>query len=175
MALERWAASVAEAEGFLGALVAAVGEEDEDFAAGLRGELVVGGEVDGVVEERAAGVGGGKGAAADAGRPVEALAALIEAGSMARVSSGRLLVSSARRSTLTSKVMRKARSLGVRTSLRKRTADCCSRGRTCCWLPLVSRRMPMVRGRFFSWVRVLMVWGWWSSRTRQSEGVRLRT
>jgi hypothetical protein len=54
-------------EGFLGALVASVGEEDEDFAASLRGELVVGGEVDGVVEEGAAGVGGGEGASADAG------------------------------------------------------------------------------------------------------------
>ncbi len=42
--------------------------------------------------------------------------------------------------------------LGVRTSLRNSAPDCCSRGRTPFWLPLVSRRMPMVRGRFFSWV-----------------------
>jgi len=109
------------------------------------------------------------------GVPAEAVAALMLAALMARESSGRLLVSSARRSTLTSKEIRKARSLGVRTSFRKRTADCCSRGRTRCWLPLVSSRRPMVRGRFFSWVRVLMVWGWWLSRTWQSAGVRLRT
>ena len=54
-------------EGLLRALVAAVGEEDEDLAAGLGGELVVGGEVDGVVEQGAAGMGGGEGASADAG------------------------------------------------------------------------------------------------------------
>ena len=41
-------------EGFLGALVAAVGQNDEDFATGLLGELVVGGEVDGVEEKGAA-------------------------------------------------------------------------------------------------------------------------
>jgi hypothetical protein len=109
------------------------------------------------------------------GGPEEALAALMVAAWMARVSSGTLLVSSASWSTLTSKEMRKARSLGVRTSLRKRMADCCSVGRTFCWLPLVSRSRPMVRGRFFSWVRVLMVCGWWLSRTWQSAGVRLRT
>lgn len=54
-------------EGLLGALVDAVGEEDEDLAAGLGGEFVVGGEVDGVVEEGAAGVGDGERAAAEAG------------------------------------------------------------------------------------------------------------
>ena len=42
-------------EGLLRALVAAVGEEDEDLAACLLAELVVGCEVDGVVEEGAAG------------------------------------------------------------------------------------------------------------------------
>jgi hypothetical protein len=54
-------------EGLLGALVSSVGEQDEDFAAGLGGELVVGGQVDGVVEQGAAGMGGGKGASSDAG------------------------------------------------------------------------------------------------------------
>src|SRR5258708_1366670 len=43
-------------EGLLRALVAAVGKEDEDLAAGLLVELVVGGEVDSVVEEGAAGL-----------------------------------------------------------------------------------------------------------------------
>ena len=42
-------------EGLLRALVAAVGQEDEDLAAGFLAEFVVGGEVDGVEEERAAG------------------------------------------------------------------------------------------------------------------------
>ena len=55
-------------EGLLGALVAAVGEQDEDLAAGLLAELVVGGEEDGVVEEGAAGVAvAGDGAGAGAG------------------------------------------------------------------------------------------------------------
>ena len=57
-----------------------------------------------------------------------------------------------------SKEMRKASSLGVRTSLRNSAPDCCSSGRTFIWLPLVSRRMPMVRGRFFSWVKFLVFW-----------------
>ena len=55
MALAFWAASVAVFEVLLGALIAAVGEHDEDFAAGLLAELVVGGEIDGVVEQRSAG------------------------------------------------------------------------------------------------------------------------
>ena len=42
-------------EGLLRALVAAVGEHDEDLAAGFLAEFVVGGEVDGVEEEGAAG------------------------------------------------------------------------------------------------------------------------
>jgi len=42
-------------EGLLRALVAAVGEQDENLAAGLLAELVVGGEVDGVEEQCAAG------------------------------------------------------------------------------------------------------------------------
>ena len=59
-------------EGLLRALVAAVGEQDEDLAAGLLAELVVGGEVDGVEEEGAAGVavagdGAGAGAGVDGG------------------------------------------------------------------------------------------------------------
>ncbi len=51
----------------LRALVAAIGEEDEDLAASLLTELVVGGEVDGVVEQGAAGgavAGDGAGACA---------------------------------------------------------------------------------------------------------------
>ncbi len=55
MALAFWAASVAGLEGLLRALVASVGEEDEDLAACLLAELVVGGEVDGVEEQGAAG------------------------------------------------------------------------------------------------------------------------
>src|ERR1700760_493678 len=59
-------------EVFLRALVAAVGEHDEDLAAGLLAELVVGGEVDGVVEKGAtggsvAGDGAGAGAGVDLG------------------------------------------------------------------------------------------------------------
>ena len=55
-------------EGFLGTLVAAVGEEDEDFAAGFLAEFVVCGEVDGVVEEGSAGGAvAGDGAGASAG------------------------------------------------------------------------------------------------------------
>src|SRR6266851_508134 len=59
-------------EGFLGALVAAVGEEDEDLAAGLLAKLVVGGEVDGVEEQGSsggavAGDGTGAGAGVDLG------------------------------------------------------------------------------------------------------------
>jgi hypothetical protein len=42
-------------EGLLGALVAAVGEQDENLASGFLSELVVGGEVDGVEEESASG------------------------------------------------------------------------------------------------------------------------
>ena len=57
-----------------------------------------------------------------------------------------------------SKEMRKASSLGLMTSLRKRAPASCSRGRTLVWEPEVSRRMPMVRGRFFSWVKFLMGW-----------------
>ena len=54
-------------EGLLRALVAAVGEQDEDLAAGFLAELVVGGEVDGVVEQGALGravAGDGAGACA---------------------------------------------------------------------------------------------------------------
>ena len=55
-------------EGLLRALVAAVGEQDEDLAAGFLAELVVGGEVDGVEEQGAAGVAvAGDGAGAGAG------------------------------------------------------------------------------------------------------------
>ena len=57
-------------EGLLRALVLAVGEDDEDLAAGLRLQLVVRGEVDGVVEQRAARVAGGEWAAANAGNAV---------------------------------------------------------------------------------------------------------
>ena len=68
MALDFWAASMAVLEFVLGALVAAVSEHDEDLAAGLLVELVVGGEIDGVVEERSAGVAvAGDGAGAGAG------------------------------------------------------------------------------------------------------------
>ena len=59
-------------EGLLRALVAAVGEEDEDLAACLLAELFAGCEVDGVVEEGSAGVavagdGAGAGAGVDGG------------------------------------------------------------------------------------------------------------
>ncbi len=65
MVLAFWAASEAGLEGLLRALVAAVGEDHEDFAAGLDLKLVVSGEVDGVVEQGAAGIAGGHGAAAN--------------------------------------------------------------------------------------------------------------
>ena len=67
MALAFCAASVGGLQRFLRALVAPVGQKDKDFPAALGAELVVGGEIDGVEEQRAAGVRGGQRAAADAG------------------------------------------------------------------------------------------------------------
>ena len=58
---------------------------------------------------------------------------------------------------------------------RKREPESFSSGRTFVWLPLVSSRMPMVRGRFFSCVMFLMVCGSWSSATWQSSLRRLET
>ena len=72
-----------------------------------------------------------------------------------------------------SKEMRKASSLGVRTSRRKVAPDSFSSGSTFIWLPEVSSRMPMVSGRFFSWVKFLMVCGTLSSVRAQSFLTRL--
>jgi len=54
-------------EGFLRALVAAVGEKDDDLASSFDTKLVMRGEVDGVEEQRTAGIACRKWAAADAG------------------------------------------------------------------------------------------------------------
>ena len=69
--------------------------------------------------------------------------------------------------------MRKASSFGVRTLRRKVAPDSFSSGSTLVWLPDVSSRMPMVSGRFFSWVKFLMVCGTLSSLMAQSLLARL--
>ena len=65
--------------------------------------------------------------------------------------------------------------MGVSTSRRKREPESCSSGRTLVWLPLVSSRMPIVSGRFFSCVIRLMTWAFLSSATWQSSLRRLVT
>ena len=60
MVLAFCAASFGGLQRLLRALVAAVGEKHEDLAAGLGLELIVRGEIDGVIEQRSARPGGGK-------------------------------------------------------------------------------------------------------------------
>ncbi len=154
-------------EGLLRALIAAVGEQDEDLAAGLLAELVVGGEVDGVEEQGAAGVAvAGDGAGAGAGVDLGLVHGARElAGGVGVVGEEVDVDVEGDEEGLVLGGEDVFEELGAGLLLERAGR---SSGE-----PEVSSRMPMVRGRFFSWVKFLIVWGSLSSRRLQSSLWRL--
>ena len=111
----------------------------------------MGGEVDGVVEEGAAGAavagdGAGAGAGVDLGR-VDG--AFDFAGAVGVVGE---------EVDVDVEGDEEGFVLGGEDVFEELGAGLLLEGEDVIWLPLVSRRMPMVRGRFFSWVKFLVFW-----------------